>query len=118
MSRGIYPIAWAQMNRERAGQKYRPSNATEGDVFMEAFCNQCVREREARREGDPMYMDGSDLCDILTRTLLNFENEEDYPNEWQYGVDGQPTCTAFQFDGELPDPRCSATRDLFAEVQP
>ena len=29
MTNGIYPIEWAEMTKERAGQKYQPSNGTE-----------------------------------------------------------------------------------------
>ena len=73
---------------ERAVQRYRPSNGTEGDAFIAAFCERCERDR-AFREGT------GDGCEILARTLVLDVDDPDYPTEWTYDTDEMPTCTAF-----------------------
>ena len=67
---------------------YRPSNGTEGDAFIAAFCERCERDR-AFREGT------GDGCEILARTLVLDVDDPDYPTEWTYDTDEMPTCTAF-----------------------
>lgn len=78
-------------------KKYRPSNGTEGDIFHEKYCWNCINCNP-----DPS---GDKQCDILMRTLLFGINEPEYPKEWIY-VDGKPTCTAWvKWDwGEDGDP--------------
>lgn len=70
-------------------RKYRPSNGTEGEMFMERFCYQCVHEEYGE----------SELCDILTRTMIYDVEDDKYPDEWVYGDDG-PVCTAFVKEGK------------------
>jgi hypothetical protein len=76
----------AEKLKERAGEKYRPSNGTEGEMFMEKFCYNCQHD-------DP---DNEKFCEILTRTMAFDVDEDEYPKEWQYGTDGQPVCTEFK----------------------
>lgn len=106
MTYGIYPDRLAEMLKARAGEKYRPSNGTEGDCFFAAWCRNCQRDK-AMREG----------CDIIANTMCHDIEDEQYPQEWQIGADGQPCCTAFVPDGQpLPIPRCTMTQDMFGEA--
>lgn len=97
------------------GKSYMPSNGTEGEFFMAAWCEECARDkamngtvhREGRNETD------DDWCEILGRSF-----REDAIPEWIYGEDGQPKCTQFVPMGEpIPTPRCLNTPDLFASVE-
>lgn len=78
----------AQSLKSRKGQKYRPSNGTEGCMFMEAWCEQCQKDTYQETPADFG-------CEILARTMAFDINDEEYPAEWQYSSDGQPICTAF-----------------------
>jgi len=83
-------IVWCDVYSDNEGKPvrlYRPSNGTEGDCFMGAFCDQCVRntwDDETRTGG----------CDILMRTMAYDVDDPEYPREWNYGPHG-PSCTAF-----------------------
>lgn len=103
----MYPQDLAERLKERAGQKFRPSNGFEGDIFYDNWCAGCTREAAYR--ADPDHALG---CLILGATFAYDIGDEKYPAEWQYGVDGQPKCTAFT-DGEVPY-RCPETGNLFA----
>lgn len=83
MPHGIYVPEHAAMLVDQAGEKWRPSNGTEGEIFTNSWCGQCKRN-----------MPG--LCSILAATMVYDEASEHYPSEWQYGDDGQPKCTAFE----------------------
>ncbi len=65
---------------------YRPSNGTEGEIFHERHCYQCIH-----CDPDPS---GDKQCNILLRTLIHSINEPEYPKEWCY-IDGTPTCTSW-----------------------
>lgn len=96
-----HPEDAKQFFSSKAGQKYQPSNGTEGDLFMSYFCFRCERDKDHD-------------CDILARTMAHRTEDAEYPVEWQYRADGQPTCTAFVPEGEpIPVPRCEHTADLF-----
>lgn len=118
MTYGIHPPGLAAMNVKNAGEKYRPSNGTEGDCFFAAWCCKCARDKAMREGCDVDECDDNERCDILTATMcFNIEDAE-YPKEWQYGRDGQPICTAFVPAGEaIPALRCELTVDMF-EVKP
>jgi hypothetical protein len=100
------------MTRAQAGGDdvpYRPSNGTEGEMFMSDWCFRCERDKD----GD---------CDILARTLAFNVDDPRYPKEWVCkwapADDGFPLpiprCTAFCLLGEpLPTPRCDKTQDMF-----
>lgn len=110
----IYPASFAAMNVSRAGEKYRPSNGTEGDLFMDAFCRRCQRDGAMREGMDFDECDDNERCDLIGRTMLHPIEAPEYPSEWQYGKDGQPCCTAFVPAGQpIPEPRCTLTRELF-----
>lgn len=114
MTHGIYPPELATELEKRAGQKYRPSNGTEGAVFMEAWCCRCQRDR-SMREGEPVdECDDNELCPIIGDTMAYSTEDPGYPVEWQYGKDGQPCCTAFIPAGDpVPPTRCEHTADMF-----
>jgi hypothetical protein len=62
---------------------YRPSNGTESQDFMEAFCFRCEKDRNRD-------------CPILAATFVLDVNDPKYPKEWRYDGEGHPTCTAFE----------------------
>ncbi len=88
VSQNIYPAELAARFKDCAGQKYRPANGREGIVFAAVFCQMCKRDA-AFRAG------AGDSCDINYRSLCYAKDRPEYPTEWQYTKDGQPTCTAF-----------------------
>lgn len=79
-------------------QKYRPSNGTEGEIFMAQWCHSCRRDRASREDGG----DPADGCEILARTFaIPTVEDPEYPSEWRYRPDdGRPMCTAFVWDDE------------------
>lgn len=76
-------------------EKYRPSNGTEGEGFIECWCDECERDRAYRENPD-----AADGCDILARTLAFDTNDEHYPEEWTYNAEEVPICTAFIPEGD------------------
>jgi hypothetical protein len=85
--------------------KYRPSNGTEGDCFIESWCDRCKRD-EAYRSGE------GDSCPIVANTLALPIDDPEYPAEWTYAANGQPICTAFEEVG-TPDPPDPRQGDMF-----
>jgi len=81
----MFPPDLAERCKASVGQKYQPSNGTEGAIFQELFCMRCVRCKQ-----------GDESCDIATRAWWLDLSDPNYPSEWQYGPDGQPKCTAFE----------------------
>jgi len=71
-------------------KKYRPSNGTEGMDFMDKFCDRCWKEESYRRT-----QKGTG-CKILCKTMVYDINDPEYPEEWTYDEDGNPTCTEFE----------------------
>jgi len=85
-------------------EKFRPSNGTEGEVFIGHWCCNCQRDVD---EG----------CPILGATFSFDIDHPDYPKEWVRDETG-PKCTAFVELGEpLPTPRCENTIDMFGSDQ-
>lgn len=115
MKQRIYPDSYADMLVKRAGEKWRPSNGTEGDLFFASWCFQCARDRSMSEGADYDELDDGDVCEIIPRTFLHDVDAPEYPIEWQYGTDGQPCCTAFHHkDGEpVTHERCKHTADMF-----
>jgi hypothetical protein len=64
-------------------KKYRPGNGTDGEIFISQFCERCQKDDIAKG------------CNIQLRTMAFGVDETEYPVEWQYDADGNPTCTAF-----------------------
>ncbi len=69
------------------GELYQPSNGTEGVHFTEMYCMQCIN-----CDPDP---DGEKQCEIWMRSMCYDTKDKEYPKEWCYDSDGQPTCTAW-----------------------
>lgn len=115
-SQAIYPDDFAKMLLERVGEKYRPSNGSEGAFFHEAWCCECARDK-AMREGENYDdCDDNEVCAIIGKTFAFDVEDEEYPKEWQYGKDGQPCCTAFAPAGSpIPPPPDTLTIDMFKE---
>lgn len=94
---------------------YRPSNGTDGEMFMSSFCYQCSKWRD-----DP---DAKTQCSIAASTMFWDIDDPKYPKQWRY-VDGQPTCTAFDSReernakrrGEHKKARCKNAVDMFDGV--
>ena len=115
MSHAIYPATLAAMTAKRAGEKYRPSNGTEGECFFAAWCFNCQRDKAMREGVDIDECDDNERCDIIANIFCYDVEDPEYPVEWQYGKDGQPCCTAFVPAGDpVPAPRCEHTLDLFS----
>lgn len=108
-------------------KKYRPSNGTEGEGFIDHFCYNCIHGK---------YEHTGDLndkpCDILSRSFMHDLKDKEYPEEWTYDEDGNPTCTAWKkwdwgrdddgnfINPELPppdDPRQLCMPFIFDELQ-
>ena len=86
------------------GKKYRPSNGTEGEYFMEEHCYQCIHERWVHRQKEDR---DEDKCEIISRSMCYDVSDPEYPSEWTYDDKGNPTCTKWvKFDwGSDDDPR-------------
>lgn len=76
-------------------RSYRPSNGTEGNIFMAAWCNRCFKESG---------------CTILTGAMFGKS-----PKQWVQDDDG-PRCTSFQDHMKATAYRCRKTADLFTKV--
>ena len=63
-------------------ERYRPSNATEGDAFEARWCRSCVRH-------DPV---NDVYCPIIGAAMTFDIEDPEYPEAWQYGDDGKPVC--------------------------
>ena len=73
----------ARLALSAVGQRYRPSNGTEGEMFYDRWCAACRH-------------DINDDCPIFAATLIYDCDDPGYPDAWQYGADGQPLCTMFE----------------------
>ena len=71
--------------RGSIGKSYRPSNGTEGIMFMDLFCHLCSKDNPDEDSG----------CEIIVLSMAYDTDESRYPEEWIYDTDGQPICTAF-----------------------
>lgn len=84
---------------------WRPSNATEFQIFMGVFCYSCAK-------------DTNDDCGIISDAMLDEEPVE----AWTYDAEGRPICVEYQSEKErkrLPEytePRCPDTPDLFGDL--
>lgn len=66
--------------------KYRPSNGTEGMIFTEKYCDNCIHEHNSP--------ENRKSCEILTKTMVYGLEDPEYPKEWCY-VNDKPTCTSW-----------------------
>lgn len=82
---------------------YRPSNGSEGESFIAAWCERCEKDR---RESKP--------CRILGRTFALDIDDKGYPKEWIRDAGewpGNPRCTAFVERGSVPRTVPNTIRD-------
>lgn len=97
-------------------EPYRPSNGTEGEIFISYFCCRCERDKSLR--DDPEEGIG---CHILANSFAYSINDPNYPKEWVRDEDADITmiggngarCTAFVEEGKDIPYRCASTGDLF-----
>jgi len=61
---------------------YRPSNGSEGDWFMEAWCSRCTKDMME--------------CAIIGLSMMVGTEDPEYPKELTYDEKGKPCCTAFK----------------------
>lgn len=112
----IYPDSHAAMCLEDAGKPYRPSNGTEGAIFIDNWCAQCERDH-GMMAGLPLEdCDDNSICGIIADTYCYAVDDPAYPKEWQYGNDGQPRCTAYLEKGQPIPIVDELTGDLFEEA--
>ena len=86
---------------QSAGKSFQPSNGTEGMMFTDAFCDNCLHQHP-----DPNH---KKQCMILCRTMCHSPKDKEYPEEWVYNDEGWPVCTAWHKwdwgnDGDPDDP--------------
>jgi len=72
-------------------RKYRPSNGSEGEWFMDKFCENCLYEKWTHTMNDK-----DAKCDILSNSMLYDLNDPKYPAEWTYDAQGHATCTKYK----------------------
>ena len=83
------------------GKKYRPSNGTEGDIFMSRFCGCCIKH--------PINSDAKRQCRILLKTFAYDLDDPKYPPQWLY-KNGRPLCISFKDRDEEYKKRREARR--------
>lgn len=96
------------------GEQWEPSNGTQGDAFISAWCGRCACDKEANGEAtqDECDRDESLRCQILG---ASFRGEA---VEWR-AIKGAVMCIAFVPKGEpIPVPRCDKTLDMFQASEP
>lgn len=71
---------------DSAGEMFLPSNGTDGMIFTEHFCEQCIHEKFIHTQND------DDLkCDIFTSWMI-----EGHQKEWVFDYEGWPVCTKWK----------------------
>lgn len=75
----IYTDRAARTLRHFAGMPWRPGNADAYLLFVQGWCDRCVRAD----------------CSIRCRMLIYSLDSERYPKALQIGPDGQPVCGGF-----------------------
>ena len=89
-------------------EPYRPSNGTDGDAFMSAWCSRCARDKPMSEGKDYDECDASEVCPILARAFVC------QVAEWVYDTTGAPVCAAFIPVGQPVPFVDTTTGDLFA----
>ncbi|MEL6886896.1 MAG: hypothetical protein AAFP87_20480 [Pseudomonadota bacterium] len=77
----MYPPALADRLQRRAGQRWRPANGTEGEIFEGDVCAACVAQ---------------DDCSISLAAMCYDIEDHRYPHEWVISAGGQPSCLKFK----------------------
>jgi hypothetical protein len=93
------------------GERYMPSNGTEGMCFQEAWCCECAKDNEMNGS---CHEEGRDATDEDYCPILN-ASYRDEAEEWRELPDGRTVCIAFQKRAPSNDalPRCEHTQELF-----
>lgn len=95
------------------GERYMPSNSTEGYSFIETWCGTCARDKAAREGADIDDCDDDEVCQILGASF------RDEAVEWRELEDGRCICVAHVPVGSpVPAPRCEHTHDMFECGEP
>jgi hypothetical protein len=82
----------------KPGEPYRPSNGTDGECFMAAYCYAgCRHFRKVPSLESHGCHKGIDL-----RAMAFATDDPGYPREWTYDATGKPTCTAFDDSPSAP----------------
>lgn len=85
MKRKLYTDDLATRIKTSRNKKFKPSNGTEGDMFISMWCDECVHDAN----------DTLATCDILLLSMVWGTEDPEYPKEWTFDDDGQPICTNF-----------------------
>jgi hypothetical protein len=92
------------------GERYMPSNGTEGYSFIEEWCSNCAKDKPMSEGKDFDDCTDDEVCQILG---ASFRNEA---VEWRELEDGRCVCLDFvQAGTEVAPPRCEHTRDMFGD---
>lgn len=99
-----------------ATEPYRPSNGTEGEIFMSCFCHRCELDKGFRENPEEF-----DSCPIVADAFAYSIDDPSYPKEWVRDEDADimliggngARCTAFVEDGQEVPYRCPETKDMF-----
>lgn len=101
------------MNLTQPIKLYRPSNGTEGEIFMQNWCCHCARDKGMSEGLDFDDCDDDKKCQLIGNSMAFDLHEEGYPKEWCYDHNGQPQCTAFVPNGQPIPFKDELTLDLF-----
>ena len=85
----MWPQSSAEMMKKHAGKPWRPSNGTEGMIFMDNVCAACRI--------------GAGNCIIIPEIMAHSLDSENYPDAWYIGECGYPQCKSY-------DPKTDQTR--------
>lgn len=90
------------------GERYMPSNGTEGEAFISSWCCNCERDKVCNGTVDQDEAGDEDLCQILGASF------RDEAVEWREMPDGKVKCIKFVEKGQpIPPERDTKTLDLF-----
>lgn len=87
----MYTDDHAEELKKHAGEKWRPANGQEGDMFYSHFCESCKNEDK----------DNDKYCPIYGLTMIHNVEDDEYPAQWRIWENGKPVCT--DYDPEEDD---------------
>ena len=93
------------------GEQFIPSNGTDGECFLGAWCTNCARDKSMREGVDLDDCDDNEKCEIIA---ASFRGEA---VEWRELDTGECVCLAYVEAGKpVPPVRCDKTIDMFGDV--
>ena len=95
-------IDYIPMEGPFPGERYIPSNGTEGEIFQQDWCYRCERDKELNGTCEKENRDpgDDDWCQILNASF------RDETVEWRELEDGTTKCMGFVPMGEpIPPPK-------------